>query len=82
LKELVFVGLGLHDEKGVSLNGIEEIKTADRIFLELYTNLLPNFSIERFETIVGKKVQVLDRSNLEEKNGALILDAAENGLLM
>jgi diphthine synthase len=79
LKELVFVGLGLHDEKGVSLNGIEEIKTADRIFLELYTNLLPYFSIERFEAIVGKKVQMLQRYNLEEKNGALILDATENG---
>jgi len=79
LKELVFVGLGLHNESGVSLNGIEETKTADRIFLELYTNILPYFSIERFEAMVGKKVQVLHRCNLEEKNGALILDAAENG---
>ncbi len=79
LKELVFVGLGLHDEKGISLNGVEEAKTADAVFMELYTNLLPGFSVERFEAIVGKKVHLLQRHNLEEENGALLLNAAEKG---
>jgi diphthine synthase len=79
LKELVFVGLGLNDEKGISLNGIEEAKTADTVFMELYTNLLPEFSIERFEAMVGKKVHVLQRRNLEEENGSLLLNAAEKG---
>ena len=79
LSELVFVGLGLHNEKGISLQGIEEAKTADHIFLELYTNLLPDFSTQRLEAIIGKKVQVLLRHELEEENGALILKAAEKG---
>ena len=79
LKELVFVGLGLNDEKGISLNGIEEAKSADAVFMELYTNLLPEFSIERFEAIVDKKVHLLQRHNLEEENGALLLNAAEKG---
>ena len=79
MKELVFVGLGLHNEKGISLRGIEEIKTAENIFLELYTNLLPAFSTKRFEAITGKKVHVLPRHELEEENGALILNAAEKG---
>ncbi len=79
LKELVFVGLGLYDEKDISLSGIEETKTADSVFVELYTNLLPGFSVKRFEAIVDKKVKVLHRSNLEEENGELILDASENG---
>src|SRR4030043_837767 len=79
LNELVFVGLGLHNEKGISLQGIEEAKTADHIFLELYTNLLPDFSIQRFEAIIGKKVRVLLRHELEEENGARILKAAEKG---
>ena len=77
MKELVFVGLGLHDEKGISLNGIEEAKTADTIFMELYTNLLPEFSVERFESMVGKKIHLLQRHNLEEENGALLLTAAK-----
>jgi diphthine synthase len=79
LKELVFVGLGLHSEKGISLQGVEETKTADHIFMELYTNLLPDFSTQRFEAIIGKKVHILSRHKLEEENGAVILNAAEKG---
>ncbi len=79
LKELVFVGLGLHDEKGISLQGLEETKTADHVFMELYTSLLPGFSIKRFEALVGKQVHVLSRHDLEEENGKLVLNAAEKG---
>jgi diphthine synthase len=79
LNELVFVGLGLHDEKGISLQGLEEAKTAENAFIELYTSLLPDFSIERLEALTGKKVHVITRRDLEEENGELILDAAEKG---
>jgi diphthine synthase len=79
LEELVFVGLGLDDEKGISLKGLEEMKAAREVFIELYTNLMPNFSIKNFENITGKQIRVLLRHNLEEENGALILNAAENG---
>ncbi len=79
LKELVFVGLGLYDERGISLRGLEEAKTAEEVFAELYTNLMPNFSIKNFEDITGKHIRVLSRCNLEEENGAPVLNAAENG---
>ncbi len=79
LKELVFVGLGLHDEKGISLHGLEEAKTADSIFIELYTSLLPDFSLKRLEALVDKQVQVLSRCDLEDENGKLIFKAAEKG---
>jgi diphthine synthase len=79
LKELVFIGLGLQDEKGISLQGLEETKNADYAFIELYTNLLPQFSIKRFEAMVNKKVRVVSRRDLEEENGAAILNAAEKG---
>jgi diphthine synthase len=79
LKELVFIGLGLQDEKGMSLQGLEETKNADYAFIELYTNLLPHFSTKRFEAMVNKSVRVLSRRDLEEENGAAILNAAEKG---
>ncbi len=79
LRELVFVGLGLNDEKGISLRGVEETKSADAVFLELYTSLLPDFSLERLEALLGKRVHVVSRRDLEEENGALILSAAEKG---
>jgi diphthine synthase len=79
LKELVFVGLGLNNEKGISLHGLEEAKTADSVFMELYTSLLPDFSLERFEALLGKTITTLSRRNFEEENGKLILDAATRG---
>lgn len=79
MKELVFVGLGLHDEKGISLQGLEETKSADLVFMELYTSLLPHFSTKRFEAMVSKQVHIVSRRDLEEENGALILKAAKKG---
>ena len=77
--EIVFVGLGLHDEMGISLRGLEEIKTADNVFIELYTNLMADFSKESLEKISGKRLQIVSREELEERSGELILEMAENG---
>jgi len=79
LREVVFVGLGLHDEMGLSLRGLEEAKTADIIFAEFYTSFMPNFSIRRLEEICGKKLWMVSRKELEDENGKIILRAAENG---
>jgi len=77
LGELIFVGLGLHDEKGISLRGIEETKEADAVFAELYTSLMAGLSVERLEGIVGKRISVVSRQTLEEEEGRLILQRAK-----
>ncbi len=79
MNELVFVGLGLNDEKGITIKGLEETKTADQVFMENYTSRMPNFSLKRFESFCGKKIQIVDRQTLEEENGKLILKAAKEG---
>ena len=79
MNELVFVGLGLNDEKGISIKGLEETKTADYVFIELYTSLMPEFSLQRFEVLCGKKVHVISRRELEEENGVVIIEAAKKG---
>jgi diphthine synthase len=79
LGELVFIGLGLHDEMGISLRGLEGVKSADSVFMELYTSLLPGFSMAHLEEICGKKVQILSRRDIEEDNGERMLRAAELG---
>lgn len=77
MNELIFVGLGLNDEVGISLRGMEETWSAESVFIELYTSLLPDFSLERFEALAGKKATLLSRRNLEEENGEAVLNAAE-----
>ncbi|KON33459.1 MAG: hypothetical protein AC479_04495 [miscellaneous Crenarchaeota group-6 archaeon AD8-1] len=79
MKEIIFVGLGLNDEKGVSIRGLEEIKSAKNVFIELYTNLMPNFSIDNLRKISGKNPYILSRYELEEEKGEIILKAAERG---
>ncbi|MGB9741530.1 MAG: diphthine synthase [Candidatus Bathyarchaeales archaeon] len=76
--EIVFIGLGLNDEMGISLRGLEEVKMADDVFIELYTSMMPNFSIRHFEEVSGKKVQAVSRRELEDDNGEKILRAAKN----
>ena len=79
MTELVFVGLGLNDEKGITVKGLEETKSADSVFMENYTSRMPDFSLERFEAVCGKKVQLVQRQMLEEENGKVILEAAKVG---
>ena len=79
MSELVFIGLGLNDDKGITVKGLEETKSADAVFMETYTSRMPDFSMERFEAEIGKKVQFIDRRDLEEDNGKLILQAAKIG---
>jgi diphthine synthase len=77
--ELVFVGLGLNDEKGITVKGLEETRTADAVFMETYTSRMPDFSMVRFEQMTGRKVQLIKRQDLEEDNGRIILEAAKAG---
>lgn len=77
--QIVFIGLGLHDENGIGLNGLEEVRKADKVFAEFYTSLLPDFSLENFENNIGKKLTLLCRRDLEDMNGKVVLEAAEKG---
>jgi len=77
--ELVFVGLGLNDEKGITIKGLEETKSADAVFMETYTSRMPDFNMARFEAACDRKVQLIKRQDLEEDNGKIVLQAAKVG---
>jgi diphthine synthase len=79
LKELVFVGLGLNDDRGITVKGLEETRSADAVFMETYTSRMPDFNMQRFEETCGKKVRLIERRDLEEENGKVILQAAKTG---
>ena len=76
--ELVFIGLGLHDEYGLSLRGQLEAKSCDFLFAEFYTSRMPGLNVDGLERLVGKKIQVLSRREVEE-NAEIILSKAEAG---
>lgn len=74
--DLVFIGLGLHDEKGITLRGLEEARAADVVFAEFYTSALPGTRLETLEALVGRPIARLTREQVED--GAKILDAAKD----
>jgi diphthine synthase len=64
--ELVFIGLGLEDERGMTLKGLEEAKSADLVFAEFYTSTLKEGSVARLEKSIGKSIIVLGRKEVED----------------
>lgn len=74
--ELIFIGLGLHDEFGLSLRGQEEARSCDLLFSELYTSLMPGLSLGNLRKLVGRDVRVLSRKEVEEDAEEVILSAA------
>lgn len=63
---LILAGLGISDEKGITLEELEEAKTSDFIFAELYTSIWHG-NIKNLEKIIGKKIEILKRKDLEEE---------------
>src|SRR5207302_874088 len=72
--ELVFIGLGLHDEKGITLRGHDEARSADVVFAEFYTSGLADATVASVERLIGNEIQVLSRTDVED--GRMILEAA------
>jgi len=79
LNELVFIGLGLYDQKDISIRALEELKEADAVFAELYTSLMPGLSIRKLEEMMGKEVRVVSRRVLEEEEGQQLFEEAKRG---
>jgi len=72
---LAIVGLGLHDENGISIEGMKEVRDADTVFVEEYTSALADGSMERLSKAAGKRIEQLDRRAVED--ATVILNASE-----
>ncbi len=74
--ELIFVGLGLYDEKDISLKGLEASEEADSVYSEFYTSDLAGTSLKDIEDRLDKKIRSLSREEVE-KEAIPIKDAEE-----
>ena len=75
---LTFVGLGLYDERSVTVAGADAIAAADRAFAEFYTSKLVGADVADLEAYHGTDIEVRDRAGVEQ-DPEPILDAAEAG---
>lgn len=73
---LFVVGLGLADEKDITVRGLECVRRSSRVFLEQYTSILL-CDTQVLEDFYGRKIEIADRE-LVEGGSDVILDAAES----
>ncbi|MFQ6128441.1 MAG: diphthine synthase [Thermoplasmata archaeon] len=74
--EILFIGLGLFDEKDITIKGMEEARSCDVLFAEFYTSKLVGTSKERIEALLGKRIEILGREEVEK--GDVILEVAKS----
>ncbi len=74
---VAFIGLGLNDERGLTIEGLEEARRASSVFAEFYTNTMPGLDRKKLELLLGKKVVALSRVQLEDEGGKRIVEAAK-----
>jgi len=74
---LSIIGLGLFDEKDITVRGLELVKAADVVYLECYTSIL-QCNVDVLEKMYGKPIILADREMVESKAEETILkDASE-----
>jgi diphthine synthase len=75
---LTFIGLGLYDERSITVAGREALSAADRAFAEFYTSKLAGTTVADLEEYHGTDVAVRDRAGVEQSPDP-ILRAASGG---
>ncbi|MGE0793091.1 MAG: diphthine synthase [Candidatus Woesearchaeota archaeon] len=77
---LYLIGIGLNDEKDITLRGLEIIKECDEVYLEYYTSIL-SVEKEKLEKIYEKEIKIADRNLVESQaEEKLLLPAKEKNI--
>lgn len=63
---LNIIGIGLNDEKDITLKGLELVKASDIVYVDNYTSQL-NVPVEKLEILYGKKIIQANREMVEQK---------------
>jgi diphthine synthase len=74
---LYLIGIGLNDEKDITVKGLEIVKKADFVYLEAYTSIL-QVPVSKLEGLYGKKIILADRELVEKKAEETILKEAKD----
>lgn len=64
---LHLIGIGLGDEKDITVNGLEAVKKSKKVYLEYYTSILTGTTVEKISEFYGKEIQILSREDVEQK---------------
>ncbi|MBV0901852.1 diphthine synthase [Haloarcula salina] len=78
---LTFVGLGLYDDRSVTVAGRDAIRDADRVFAEFYTSRLVGTDLETLESTLDTTIEVRDRAGIEQDPEPILSAAADRNVV-
>eukprot|EP00033_Pygsuia_biforma_P001683 GCRY01001887.1.p1 GENE.GCRY01001887.1~~GCRY01001887.1.p1 ORF type:complete len:106 (-),score=4.81 GCRY01001887.1:24-341(-) len=71
---LYLVGLGLADEKDITVKGLEAVKKCKRVYLEAYTSIL-GVEKEKLEKYYEREIILADRDLVEQGSDEMLKNA-------
>ena len=75
---LYLIGMGLNDEKGLSIDALNTLKQCDKIYLEMYTNVFDKTVTERLSRIINKDIYPVYRDKIENEKEIVEEAAVQN----
>jgi len=76
---LYFIGLGLCDEKDITVKGLEAVRKCDYVYLENYTSVL-QCPVETLEILYHKKIILANREMVERRAYEILEDAKDKNV--
>ncbi|KAJ2790265.1 diphthine synthase [Coemansia helicoidea] len=71
---LYIIGLGLADERDITVKGLEAVRASERVYLEAYTSILM-VDKQRLEEYYGREVAIAHRETVESCSDEILRDA-------
>ena len=78
---LYLIGLGIWDERDISLKGLEILKRVDKVFIERYT-CMTDINIKNLESMIGKEIVELKREEVENAKEIVRMSKNEDVALL
>ncbi len=78
---LFIIGLGLGDEKDISMKGYETIQKCDHIFLEHYTSVL-SCDVQKLEQFYNKSITIAYREMVESQSDVILEHAMDHNVAL
>lgn len=76
---LYLIGLGLGDEKDITIRGLECVKSCTKLYLEYYTSVL-GIDKNKLEEFYGVPIIVADREMVESQAEQIYIDAKDTNV--
>jgi len=76
---LYIISLGLYEKEDMSIKALETAKNCDKLYLESYTHFF-NSSPEELSEFIGKKINELDRKDIENNSSKIIEKSKEKNV--